>query len=500
MIEFVSVFAMFVGGCALVRVAGLRGWALPALGLLAGVAAYLAVGVAQVGLPYVPTSPVVTLAVTAGGPVGWWLWRRRRGDDVGVAWPWAAASLACLGAAVAALRASTLVTFHSDTFTYLLAARMLADGTYASDISRYLVTNRTLGVPLLHAPASLAGDYYLRSIAPLLAVATVAALVWLFQRGVARVPTLAAAPRTALAVAGVALLVTNNRVVFNAFYLNGHLLHAALALLVVGTGWLLVTGAPVPRRVLTTLQLLAIPGLIVTRPEGLLVLVLALLPTWFSDVPPRHRSATLAVAGVFGAGWYGFQIWVYLDRGGDLPVSLLGPAALALLLIPASLVPRRWSPSTRQAVAALWAVEALLWLALLVAAVREPRTLVASVYHTGRNLLAGEGRWGLSLALLAIMAFAALVLYRPPYQIFLRFPLTTFVPLALLLAYLRGGPYRSGYADSLNRMWMHVVPLVVLYVIVAAGHGRRTRPPADAAAPPVADLTSAGAAPHASRV
>jgi len=133
---------------------------------------------------------------------------------------------------------------------------------------------------------------------------------------------------------------------------------------------------------------------------------------------------------------------------------------------------------------------------LLVAASREPRTLVASVYHTGRNLIAGEGRWGLSLVLLGIMAFAALLLFRAPHQIFLRFPLTTFVPLALLLAYLRSGPYRSGYADSLNRMWMHVVPLAVLYVLVAAAHGRRTGPPADAPAPPVANEDPRGPRPH----
>jgi hypothetical protein len=507
MIEFVSVYAMFIGGCALLRVVGIRGWALPFLGLLAGVATYVAVGVAQVVVPFVPTSPVITLAVTAVGPAAWWLWHWRRGGDVHVAPPWAAAGLAGLGAAVGGFRLAGLVTYHTDSFTYLMAARMLADDTYKSDISRSLVTNRTLGVPLLHAPANLAGEFYLVAITPVLAVATVGALVWLFRRGVARPAAVATASRTALVVLGVALLVTNNRVVFNAFYLNGHLLQAALVLLVVGSGWLLVTDAPVPRRAVATLQLIAIPGLIVTRPEGLLIAVLALLPTWVSGVPARHRSLTLAVAGVFGTGWYAFQIWVYLDRGGGLPISLVGPALLAVVLLPASLVPTRWSPSTRQTVVALWTAEAMLWSALLVAAVRDPRTLYVSVYHTGRNLVGGEGRWGLSLVLLGCMAVAALLMFRPPHQIFLRFPLTTFVPLALLLAYLRGGPYRSGYGDSLNRMWMHVVPLAVLYVIVAAAMGRGRARSAGAEAPPAPedlpaprrDLTSTAAGRSGSR-
>jgi hypothetical protein len=146
---------------------------------------------------------------------------------------------------------------------------------------------------------------------------------------------------------------------------------------------------------------------------------------------------------------------------------------LALLLLPASFLAPRWSPTGRAAGVTLWTAEGLLWLALLAAAVREPRTLVASVWHTGRNLLAGEGMWGLSLILLGLMVLAALILFRTPHQVFLRFPLTTYLPLVLLLAYLRGGAYRSGESDSLNRMWMHVVPLAVLFVIVAAAHGHR---------------------------
>jgi hypothetical protein len=64
-VELLSVLAMFVGGCALVRTAGIRGWALPALGYLAGLALFIGIGFVQVITP-LPTVPAPTLALTSG--------------------------------------------------------------------------------------------------------------------------------------------------------------------------------------------------------------------------------------------------------------------------------------------------------------------------------------------------------------------------------------------------------------------------------------------------
>jgi hypothetical protein len=469
MIELISVLAMFLGGCALLRTAGLRGWVLPGLGLVAGVALYIAIGVVQVVTPVVPTSPILTLALTAALPGAWWLWSLRRGRAVGVSAPLAGLSVAAVAGAVVLFRAVSLVTYHSDTFTYLMASRLLADDAYKTGISTYLVTNRVLGMPLLHAPANLVGDYYLQSISPLLALATVVTVVWFIHAGAAR--GLDRATRVVLIAAAVLLLVSNNRFVFNAFYLNGHLLQGALVLVVVGCGWLLATRAARDSTApMMALQIVAIPGLLVTRPEGPLVTALALLPTWISDLPDRYRALTMAVAGGYGGAWFGFQAWVYADRGADLPVSVLGPLALSVgLLVGAGLIatgrlPRIAPPVDRWA---LWLAEIGLWLALFALAVREPGNLKQSVVGTERNILGGDGLWGLSLFILGLLVLAALAV-RSPRREMLRFPLTTFVPLSFLLAYLREGAYHAGYGDSLNRMWMHVLPLAVLFVMVAA--------------------------------
>ena len=57
-------------------------------------------------------------------------------------------------------------------------------------------------------------------------------------------------------------------------------------------------------------------------------------------------------------------------------------------------------------------------------------------------------------------------------MIFLRFPVTSFVPVALLLVYFRGNPYRIGVGNLLNRMWVHIVPLAILFVVAAASSRR----------------------------
>ncbi|MCC5981443.1 MAG: hypothetical protein JJU26_06955 [Oceanicaulis sp.] len=61
----------------------------------------------------------------------------------------------------------------------------------------------------------------------------------------------------------------------------------------------------------------------------------------------------------------------------------------------------------------------------------------------------------------------ALALIRIPHSAYLRMPVTAFALVWILLAYVRGSPYRYGGGDSGNRMMFHAVPLMVLLVAVA---------------------------------
>jgi hypothetical protein len=462
MVELLSVAAVFVGGCLLVRAAGLTGWGILPFGMVAGICLQIAIALVQV-VTTLPTTPVLTLILTCALPAAWWLVRWGQGHDVRIPLHFAAAVLAGLAAVVVLLRAANLLKWHIDSFTYMMTSALLAEDTYHAGMSAHQVTKRMLGVPVLHAPAQLAGESYLRSITPLLAAATVGILVWLLQRGLRdRLDRATAYGFTALAVLA---LVTNNRFVFSAFYLNGHLLAATLTLVIAGGGWLLLSRDDPALR---AIQLVAIPAAVVTRPEGALLAALALVPTLLSArVPIRHRAAACAVLGVSTLAWQGSVLWVHYARDAAIPLSVYGTAAIgmAALLVIGAL---RWSTRLRHPVRLLWLAEAGLWLALLGFVVRDPDIFVDSLRATVRNV-SPAGAWGTSLVVLAVLGLVAILLTGTERLASpLRFPVTTFLPVAFLLAYLREeGAYRVGAGDSLSRMFMQVVPLAVMFVAVA---------------------------------
>jgi hypothetical protein len=340
---------------------------------------------------------------------------------------------------------------------------------------------------MIHAPANLTDDYYFRSVTPLLAASTVAALVWLFREGVRA--WVSSTVAVGFAAIGAVLLLSVNRFVYHGFYINGHLFFAATLLTIAGCGWLLASGHPLSRA-LMTLQLVAIPALVVTRPEGAIFAALSLLPTLLSArVSLRYRMVATAVLGASVTAWHAYVVIKHVGWGIDVPYSALAEAALGLAAL-ASIPILRWTFVSRNALAVLWLVEAGLWLGLVFGAVTDFALLRRSVDATIQNVAFGHGGWGLSLVILGTLVVAALILLRAPEQHHLRFAVTCFVPVAFLLIYLREGGYRVGNGDSLNRMLIQVVPLAVLYLIVAvaAGGWRFRRPVPSETEQPATDL------------
>lgn len=467
-VELVAVLAVLTGGCAFVLAAGLKGWAVPALGYVTGVGLAIGIGFLQLLSP-LPSHPAITLALTAALPTAWWVARRRRGAGSTIPWWYAAVGVACVAAMVAVLRLANLVKFHWDSTRYLLVANMLADETFFVGTNSELLTKRLIGVALFHAPARLQDEEYLRSATPLLALATLAALVWFFQQGVRR--WCGPGQVAVFAGLGVALLVTTNRFVFHGFYLNGHLLVGAFFLVVVACGWLWTVRADVPVVGLAALQAVALPAMALTRPEAPLIAVVALLPGLLcGHVPVRYRVPPLVALGTAVVPWYGMAAVILSRHGEPVPASVYGLLGLGVgVLGAASLL--RWPILTRWPLILLGSAEVALWMALIGLAVQQPDILRDSVRAEAENLLLGSGGWGPSLILLAGLALIVVVLVRTPGLTALRFPLTTFVPLAFVFAYLREEAYRTGFYDSLNRMVIQIVPALVLGIIVVMASG-----------------------------
>lgn len=380
------------------------------------------------------------------------------------------AALGVVGGVVALTRLVPLVNVTADSFAYLTVAGLLERGDVAS-ASPFLLESRVLATGALHALAP--GEPYLRSITPLLAVAT-AALLWLLVReGVGARPD---APWWPWAAAGaVALLATNHRFVFNAFYVNGHLMIAVWVLVLAAVVWR-TDRAPGSFSVGDAgLAATMASAITVTRPEGLLLALVVLLPT---ALDPRAsvagRRVLLAGTAATSLLWHGGVVglaWADADR--SIPTSTTGLTVLAGgLVLWAIALPLVDRATPRRA---LLVVHLGAWLGLAALTVRDPSILYDSATATARNVL-WEGRWGSSLLLLAALLVIGFALRRPAGERPLVFVLTTSVPFLLLLALLREGAYRVGPGDSLNRMLLHFFPvaLLALALLVDAPPRRRT--------------------------
>ena len=121
-------------------------------------------------------------------------------------------------------------------------------------------------------------------------------------------------------------------------------------------------------------------------------------------------------------------------------------------------------------------VETSLWMVLLAATLYNKKTFIISTIATTENIFMGVGFWGYSLIVLGALFVGGLCLSNTPDRVFLRFPVTTFIPLGLILAFLRNAPYRVGAFDSFNRMFLHIVPLAILFVVSSALGARKISP------------------------
>ncbi len=465
-VETWAVLSVLVGGSLLVRAGGLRGIGVPALGLLVGVGLQMLVALVQVVTP-LPTSPVLTLLAVVALPLVWWLWQWRRGEDVGLSWRASAVVVAAVVGIVAALRTLHLVTWHGDSVFYVLSGATLANGHYYDAMTNEFFEKRPLGVPALHAAAGLHGEYYIAAITPLIALAMLVTLVWMYRRGMG--VKLPGSTLAVFAVLGVALLVTTNRVVFHVFYINGHLLTGTMVLAAAGSLWLLMRGEVLVRP-LVMVTLAAISTVVVTRAEGALTMLIVLAPALLATAVARRVRQLLTVwLGATMTAWFGFGVWVSWFNDEPLSAStVLQLGAGLALMVAAPVVGSAWLDRYPRRL--LNAAEAALWLALAGLALASPTIFIDSVSATVENQL-GPGKWALTIMAVLGMVVAIVAALQVSESVALRFPVTTFLPLVFVIAYLRDGAYRVGMYDSLNRMWMQVLPLAVLFVMVALSSG-----------------------------
>ena len=462
MSEVLLIALLLATGWALLASLGLSGWGVVPLGF--AVASLLTIVVGSIlAVTGSPTRPVAILGVTTAVTLSfvavrrWW----PTVDDVRVL----ALGLATAVPLVLGFRALNLVSYHIDSFRYLVASGLLRSDNYG-EASLNLLEKRGLSAPIVHSLAGAYGEDYVRSFAPLLTLAMITIVAWFIVKMFEGIH-----PRLLIigtAVGAILLIATNNRMVWNAFYINDHLVFGVAFLVAAGAAWTIAFGRETSHEAMLACLLLALPVLVVTRAEGFIAAALVLLPfATTTAVTPSWRSKALRVLGYSMAVWFGYVALTAYSRGASLSIESAGPALLGVALLVAAPLAHRLSDGSLGR-RLLHAGEASLWVALAFFVWRDPDILRESLAATYENQIGGAGSWGLSLVALGVLGLVALLVGGDRALIQLRYPLTAFVPVFLLLAYLREGAYRVGNGDSLNRMLMQVVPLLILYVASAA--------------------------------
>ncbi len=444
----------------------LRVWGLVSLAPITGTIVYTLSGLVLVGFGAFGTVRALLLAsaVAAGMAIV--------PPAMGGRWPSAGTLLAAsgIGAAIAVGLSIFVQTLHltrvtPDSMDYLTMAGGLERYGSMVEFLSDLLLKRQLATGLLHTAGVLTGRGYFPSVSIVLAVSGVATMVWLGNQAL---QMWAVPSRWRWAILGPAALfvITTNRVLYDLFYVNGHMAFAAWLLAGVGFAWY---GAVSQRWSLLVLSTIAFAALVPLRADAVAVAAFFIIAIITSrEVPMWGRWLIVAPLAVTTLMWYGVILRPYLPSA---EYRLTGTAmanivvALGLVLVvAAAYVPKlarvvRMSP---------WLMLAVVVAYVALRARRDLSIAVDSLSATGSNV-GGSGLWSSFWWVVPLLVVGALIAVAVPYQRMLVYGLTSFPVALLAFAYLRGSAYRVGPGDSANRMLMHVVFVAVLYVVVAAG-------------------------------
>lgn len=345
----------------------------------------------------------------------------------------------------------------------------------SGELASQVFTDRGLPLIAMGAADILFGGSWAYVEYQMLAAAVLLVLAWLVARDA--VPRLGRMLGIAIAVASAAVVAVDATFVFNVFYVHSHAVSALYLLLSLGALRMAVdpaTGrAAQGARAWFVLSGLAAAGLVLARPDGPVYAVLPIVllvamvtdEQWQgSDGREFFVSMLVPVYLVFAVAFLQLGVW-----GGR---KLTGRVALAVLvcLTAAAGLPwlvRRFAPRTTiRGQQVLPAALALFGILLGVAFVIAWSKLSLAVTALGMNLFGGAGGWGATwfwLVGLVLLTVASADARKPrSWTRPLFFTVLLFVVLTFGANMSRGG--RPGWGDSMNRIALHIVPVMVWYL------------------------------------
>jgi len=438
------------------------GGALPWVALPMGAAVYLSTALLMlvVGGTF---DPAMGLVITAVVGVVVMVVSIARGTWSRQTLLWALLAVGVGMVTVVVARSVHLTRLTPDSLRYLLFAREMQLPDALSEIHRADFVNRQMGLPALHSMSSLTDRRYLTSIGPLFGVSGFGLFVWLCWRAVRG---LVQSRRLLLVGSAALFLVSSNRLVYDAFYVNTHIEVAFYTLVAIAGAWLAVT---------TREWSWAIPagiGLAMTllfRPEAPIVAAIILVAIGASDAGWRVRLAMTVPMVVITALWYGVILWQNAS-GGDT-ISPTAPVFGSLVAVVGAVMVVAWGSVDRLRPLMRY-IDRVMLAAMLVVAVAlaafNPEVFTSSLEAAFQNTVLSQGAWLFTWSVGIPLLILALLVHDVPHARLWTVPIVGFGLLWFLLPMIRDGAYRVGTGDSGSRILAHMLAVVVAFLVLAA--------------------------------
>jgi len=453
--ELIVMLAIAIGGASLGMILGAKNrWLILPFGLAAAICLRMVSYAITVVFGLQQYSAQLFFAlIAAAAVIAIWRYRARLALPVVVSS--AAAVLAWLLGRVLALKPQG----HSDSSWILVMTHLFERGGHPELLEDKVPFKRGFDYPLMLALGP--SNEYLSAFTPYIFIAIIAAIIWALAELLPNQSKLIAVYGSALGLVVLTATVPLRMIT----YINGHTL-TALGVTLIAVVVVLAQRAQKLGKTEFAILLVSIATVSTTRPEGILVCVMALLPILASRYVTRVQLMLLASSATVS-----LAVWLNLYDSYILQKLAVPFWLFDLVLIGAGLLPwLKWFDGLRYRLVPIGL--ASMALVILAAQVFFFKGMQEGNIALFVNLFLGAGLWGYLFPFLLFVFIA--VGYR---QRSVDYKTLAIISLTLIMSFLiakmldggqSGNPTlgRIGWSDSLNRMWIHLLPVLIITALV----------------------------------
>lgn len=345
-----------------------------------------------------------------------------------------------------------------DSYFLVHSGRSLSDGLTGG------LTWRALFVAGLHA-GHVFGFAYLSAYPPLIATMGLLLLGYMiYYAGVQIQPVSTRWQVVALMAVGV--LITAPLIQFQFVFIHENMTTAVFMLIAVVSLWLSMKTDEVAWRISAGASIMALGLLRLETP--IIAVMLILLYLSLARMTFRERLTFALPPLLVNIGYHLFILTItsdatYMTPGPQMVIVLVLLGAVVGLLLTGFMPIAGWLLDN-----GWWLMVLIVIGALIFTFLTRPDYMVDSLETTLSN--AWVSGWGASWLAVGSLLTVGLLLPSVPHERWLVLVTFFYMSFVMIFVYLREVPYRLNWADSGNRMLLHIVLIVVFYLAIKFGY------------------------------